>query len=59
MKPNTRSLAAVLIAGLLVWCVLSSSLLFRTSWWAFLLMLGFAYLVVDAFIEAIYERVRK
>lgn len=54
MHPNARSLIAVLVAGFITQIIGHSS-----PWWAFLLILGFVFMVVDAALEALAERRRK
>lgn len=57
MQANTRSFIAVLLSGLIVWLILGTSVFFRVPWWAFVMMLGFSYLVVDAGLQALHERI--
>lgn len=56
MHPNARTLAAVLISGLIVWSIVSSSMYYVMHWWGFLFILGVTFLVVDASLQAILER---
>ncbi len=57
MHYNARTFTAVLISGLIVWLILGTSMFFRVPWWAFVMMLGFTYLVIDAGLQALLERV--
>jgi hypothetical protein len=56
MHPNARTLAAVLISGLIVWLIVSSQMYYAMHWWGFLFMLGATFLVVDASLQALLER---
>lgn len=58
MKSNARTLAAVLLSGLLTWLILSSSIsmFYIMRWWSFLFILGVTFLVVDAALQALLER---
>ena len=56
MPATARTLAAVLISGLIVWSIVSSMYYSAMHWWGFLFMLGATFLVVDASLQALIER---
>jgi len=58
MHPNARTLTAVLLSGLIVWLIISSSIsmFYTMHWWGFLFILGVTFLVVDAGLQALLER---
>jgi hypothetical protein len=57
MKPAARSFVAVVISGLIVWTILTGSMVLRVPWWGFLFMLSVTYLVVDTALQALQERI--
>jgi hypothetical protein len=60
MNATARTLAAVLLSGLIVWLIISSStsMFFIMRWWSFMFILGVTFLVVDAALQALQERIR-
>jgi hypothetical protein len=57
MHQNARSFVAVVISGLIVWTILTGSMILRVPWWGFVFILGATYLVVDVALQALQERI--
>jgi hypothetical protein len=59
MHPYARTLAAVLLSGLIVWLIITSSvsMFYVLHWWGFLFILGMTFLVVDATLQAVQEKI--
>jgi len=57
MSPSIRHLIAVLLSALITWLILNQSYMFRISWWGFVLVIGFSYMVIDYAIQLIYQKI--
>jgi uncharacterized membrane protein len=57
MHANARTFMSVLISGFIVWSILNYSGVYRMPWWGFLFILCVTFLVIDATLQALQERI--
>ena len=58
MQPATRQLPAVMIAALISWLLWSRTFLFLVPLWAYVLVLGLTFLVVDYGIQMLFIKIK-
>lgn len=57
-QPAIRQFPAVLISALIAWLIWSRTFLFLVPWWAFILTLGFTFLVVDYGLQVLFMKIK-
>ena len=57
MHPSLRQFSAVILSALVLWFTLRPMYFFLLPWWAFALLMGVMYLVVDVVLEVLYRKV--
>lgn len=58
MQPATRQLPAVMISGIVSWLLWSRTFLFLVPLWAYILVLGLTFLVVDYGIQVLLMKAK-